>query len=62
MKKGSKPEQSFTIGGFRPTGRFRIRIRWGFIPVVEQLYHYRDGVHKWRRLQWLEKVEFEGWQ
>lgn len=56
--KNSKPRQSYTVGGFRPTGRFRIRIGLFGLVFVEELYEYSDGSSRWKRLPWMMKVEF----
>ena len=55
----TKPPPSFTVGGFRSTGRVRIRIGFFFFPVVEELYEYSDGSVRWKRLGWLETVNIK---
>ena len=35
--QSSRPGRSFTVGGWRPTGRFRIRSALFCFPIVEEL-------------------------
>lgn len=58
MKLPPKPPRGFTIGGFCGTGQYRIRPLFIIgLPVLEELYEYRDGTKKWRRCTWPESIE-----
>ena len=57
--QSSRPGRSFTIGGWRPTGRFRIRSALFCFPVVEELRESTSGEFKWMRLPWMHSVEFK---
>ena len=46
-----KPRGSFSIGGMRSTGKFRMRPTWFFgFPVVEELIERSDGSFVWQKI------------
>lgn len=51
-EKPNKPSGGFTVGGFRPTGRVRLRTVFFGFSVLEELIEYRDGSSEWRRVQY----------
>jgi hypothetical protein len=53
-----RPQQDFTFGGWRPTGRFRIRAGM-FLPRVEELWERTDGTFQWKKLPWMHSVEIK---
>lgn len=45
------PTKGYTVGGFCPLGRYRIRPSL-FGSVVEELIQHSDGSQTWRKITW----------
>lgn len=41
--------RDYCVGGYIPTGQYRVRMHWLGVAVLEQLYEYQDGRRLWRR-------------